>query len=116
MHLIKVILARLELTLHPQKTQLVNMWDGKEGFDFLGMQHRRPVAENAKGQKYSHTHQFPSKRAMKNMRAAVKGVLANRSALPLDVSTLIDKLNPMIRGWRNYYGVKTAGKWLNKIN
>lgn len=116
LRLVRAILGRLDLTLHPQKTRLVRMWDGKEGFDFLGFHHRRLVAENAKGQRYSHTHQYPSKRAMKKMRQDVKAVLAKRSALPLDIQTLIDKLNPMIRGWRNYYGVKTAVRWLNKID
>ena len=27
--------------LHPVKTKIVSMWDGKEEFDFLGMYHRR---------------------------------------------------------------------------
>lgn len=114
--LVKGVMARLELTLHPEKTKLVSMWDGKGGFDFLGMHHRRNVAETGKGQKYSQTHQFPSKKAMKKMRGTIKGVLASRSTLVLDAIALIETLNPKIRGWRNYYGVKTADKWLNKID
>lgn len=114
--LVKGIMARLELTLHPEKTKLVAMWDGKGGFDFLGMHHRRLVTETGKGQKYSQTHQFPSKKAMKKMRGVIKGVLASRSTLVLDAITLIETLNPKIRGWRNYYGVKTADKWLNKLD
>ena len=114
--LVSAIMERLELTLHPEKTKLVSMWDGKEGFDFLGMHHRRIVAETGKGQKYTRTHQLPSKKAMNKMREAVKGVLASRTTLVLDAKTLIERLNPKIRGWRNYYGVKTASKWLNKID
>lgn len=114
--LVTNIMKILELTLHPEKTKLVSMWDGKGGFDFLGMHHRRLSTETGKGQKYSTTHQFPSRKAMKKMREAVKGVLASRSTLVLDVHTLIEKLNPKIRGWRNYYGVNTARKWLNKID
>ncbi len=114
--LVSAIMERLELTLHPEKTKLVSMWDGKEGFDFLGMHHRRIVAETGKGQKYTKTHQLPSKKAMNKMREAVRVVLASRTTLVLDAKTLIEKLNPKIRGWRNYYGVKTASKWLNKID
>jgi RNA-directed DNA polymerase len=33
---IRVILARLGLELHPDKTRRVELYDGKEGFDFLG--------------------------------------------------------------------------------
>ena len=116
LNMMKGIMARLELTLHPEKTKLVSMWDGKGGFDFLGMHHRRLVAETGNGQKYSKTHQFPSKKAMKKMRVTIKGVLASRSTLVLDAITLIETLNPKIRGWRNYYGVKTADKWLNKLD
>lgn len=114
--LVSAIMERLELTLHPEKTKLVSMWDGKEGFDFLGMHHRRIVAETGKGQKYTRTHQLPSKKATRKMREVVKAVLASRTTLVLDVKTLIERLNPKIRGWRNYYGVKTAKKWLNKID
>ncbi|WP_281246863.1 group II intron maturase-specific domain-containing protein, partial [Pelosinus propionicus] len=30
--------------------------------------------------------------------------------------SLIEKLNPKIRGWRNYYGFKSARKSLKKID
>jgi len=114
--LVSAIMERLELTLHPEKTKLVSMWDGKEGFDFLGMHHRRIVVESVKGQKYTQVHQLPSTKAMKKMREKIREVLASRTTLVLDVKTLIERLNPKIRGWRNYYGVKTARKWLNKID
>jgi retron-type reverse transcriptase len=35
MELLKYIMGKLDLTLHPRKTKIVCMWDGKEGFDFL---------------------------------------------------------------------------------
>ncbi len=31
-----IILSRLKLTLHPTKTQVVYVGDGRQGFDFLG--------------------------------------------------------------------------------
>lgn len=43
-------MKRLEIQLHPEKTRFVNLWDGKEGFDFLGFHHRRKSVENGKGQ------------------------------------------------------------------
>ena len=48
------------------------MWDGKEGFDFLGMHHRRMTTETSKGQLYKETYQYPSRKAMKKMKAEIK--------------------------------------------
>ena len=41
LNLLQYIMAKLDLKLHPVKTKIVSMWDGKEEFDFLGMHHRR---------------------------------------------------------------------------
>lgn len=113
---VKSIMERLELELHPEKTKLVSMWDGKEGFDFLGFHHRRKVTETSKRQKFNETHQFPSKKAMQKMRDNIKEVFASRSTLLLDVQKMIEILNPKIIGMRNYYGLKNAGKQLNKMD
>lgn len=113
---VESIMQKLELKLHPEKTKLVSMWDGKEGFDFLGFQHRRKTTETSKGQYFCETHQFPSKKAMQKMRNNIKEVFASRSTLLLDVQKMIEILNPKIIGMRNYYGLKNAGKQLNKMD
>lgn len=102
--------------LHSDKTKLVSMWDGKEGFDFLGFHHRRKVSETSKGQKFSETHQFPSKKAMQKMRDNIKNVFASRSMLLLDIQKMIEILNPKIIGMQNYYRLRNAGKQLNKVD
>ncbi len=40
LNLLQYIMAKLDLKLHPVKTKIVSMWDGKEGFDFLECHHR----------------------------------------------------------------------------
>jgi hypothetical protein len=94
----------------------VNLWDGKEGFDFLGFHHRRKKTETSKGRIFSETHQYPSKKAMSKMRENIKGVFASRSTLLLDLNTMIKEINPKIVGMRNYYGLKNTGRQLNKID
>lgn len=113
---VKAIMGRLELELHPDKTRLVSMWDGKEGFDFLGFQHRRKTTETSGGQTFQETHQHPSRKAMQKMRDNIKEVFASRSTLLLDVQKMIEILNPKIIGMRNYYGLKNAGKELNQMD
>ncbi len=110
------IMERLELELHSEKTKLTSMWDGKEGFDFLGFHHRRKKTETSRGQRFNETHQYPSKKAMQKMRDNIKGVFASRSTLLLDVHKMIEILNPKIIGMRNYYGLKNASKQLNKMD
>ncbi|TJX64573.1 group II intron reverse transcriptase/maturase [Soehngenia saccharolytica] len=113
---VKDIMRRLELELHEEKTKLINMWDGKEGFDFLGFHHRRKKTETSKGQIFNETHQFPSKKAMQKIRDNIKDVFASRAKLRLNIEDMIDILNPKVVGMRNYYGLKNAGKQLNKID
>lgn len=113
---IKLIMRKLELELHIEKTKLVNMWDGNEGFDFLGFHHRRVMQENGKGQIYANTMQCPSKKSMKNMRMKLKEVLNNRATLKNDIKEMVKIINRRLRGFKNYYGLKYANKQLNKID
>lgn len=110
------IMQKLEIQLHPEKTQFVNLWDGKEGFDFLGFHHRRKSIENGKGQKFPTTIQEPSKKAMKSMRSKIKDILNQRSSLYKDIKEMIKIMNRRLVGFKNYYGLKYAGKQLNKLD
>lgn len=116
MELLKYIMGKLDLTLHPTKTKIVCMWDGKEGFDFLGMHHRRMVTETTKGATFKETFQYPSKKAMKKMKAAIKENVNSRSLLVASEEDLIKTMNPKITGWRNYYQTKTNKKWMQALD
>ena len=103
-------MAKLDLKLHPVKTKIVSMWDGKEGFDFLGMHHRRMTTETSRGKLYQETYQYPSKKAMKKMKTEIKRNVNSRSLLVAKEEDLIKNLNPKITGWKNYYSTKTNKK------
>ena len=116
MELLKYIMGKLDLTLHPTKTKIVCMWDGKEGFDFLGLHHRRMMSETSKGATYKETFQYPSKKAMKKMKASIKENVNSRSLLVASEEDLIKTMNPKITGWRNYYQTKTNNKWMQALD
>lgn len=116
LELLRYIMEKLDLTLHPTKTKIVCMWDGKEGFDFLGLHHRRMVSETSKGATYKVTFQYPSKKAMKKMKAAIKTNVNSRSLLVANEEDLIKTMNPKIVGWRNYYQTKTDNKWMQALD
>lgn len=102
-NLINVIMKKLDLSLHPTKTKLVGMWTGEEGFDFLGMHHRKTKAETSQGWGYYTTQQWLTKKAEQRIRDEVKARLAPPSARMLSWEEHIEYLNPKIRGWKNYY-------------
>ena len=116
LNLLRYIMAKLDLKLHPKKTKIVSMWDGKEGFDFLGMHHRRMTTETSKGQLYKETYQYPSRKAMKKMKAEIKKNVNSRSLLVAKEEDLIKNLNPKIIGWKNYYSTKTNERWMQTLD
>ena len=114
--LLQYIMGKLDLRLHPVKTKIVNMWDGTEGFDFLGLHHRRFSKINKKGNRYGETYQYPSKKAMKKMKRTVKESINQRYLLAKTEEELIKVLNPKITGWRNYYKTRNDKKWMQAID
>jgi hypothetical protein len=78
--LLRAIMERLELTLHPEKTRVVGLWTGEQGFDFLGMHHRKTKAETSQGRVYYTTQQWLTTKAEKHIREVIKERLAPSSA------------------------------------
>lgn len=110
---VKLILARLKLELHPDKTRRVELTRGREGFDFLGCHlHKRmsgPMWERY-GKACYFLHRWPSARSMKRVRQRVKELTGHNRNGVKDVRVLIDDLNPVLVGWRNYFRTGNAAK------
>jgi RNA-directed DNA polymerase len=103
---VREILAHLRLTLHPAKTRLVELGLGKEGFDFLGC-HLRIVRSHFKKRNY--LYRWPSRRAMKSIRGRIHDTTSrNRCAGMRDIREVIGELNPVLRGWGNYFRTGNA--------
>ena len=104
------ILGDLGLTLHPDKTRVVDLRGGKQGFDFLGCHlHARmsgKVWERQHVVRY-YLHRWPSQRSMKRARARVKALTA-RSQVGQQLKDVIGRLNLFLRGWGNYYRTGNA--------
>ncbi|AIQ26785.1 reverse transcriptase [Paenibacillus sp. FSL P4-0081] len=114
--LIGRIMERLELTLHPTKTRIVGLWTGDEGFDFLGMHHRKTKAETSQGKVYYTTQQWLTKKAEERIRGVVKERLAPPSMRSRSFVEHVEWLNPKIQGWRNYYYTNYSQKRLAKLD
>lgn len=114
--LIRAIMERLELTLHPTKRRIVGLWTGEEGFDFLGMHHRKTKAETSSGRVYYTTQQWLCRKAEERIREVVKERLAPSSQRHKSLVEHIGWLNPKIQGWRNYYHTSYSQRKMAKLD
>jgi len=104
------LLGELGLELHPEKTRVVDLREGKEGFDFLGCHlHGRmsgKLWEQRRIVRY-YLHRWPSQRSMKRARQRVKA-LTGRSQVGMELKAVIGRLNLFLRGWGNYFRTGNA--------
>ena len=115
---VRVILARLGLELHPEKTRRVELYDGKEGFDFLGCHlHKRLSGQllEKTGKRLYFLQRWPSQRSMQKIRRRVKE-LTPSGRCHADLREVIADLNPVVRGWGQYFRTGNASKHFNQID
>ncbi|MGQ0826633.1 MAG: group II intron reverse transcriptase/maturase [Actinomycetota bacterium] len=106
----RVVLGELGLELHPDKTRVVDLREGKEGFDFLGCHLRARMSgrlwEQRRIVRY-YLHRWPSQRSMKRAYQRVK-VLTGRNRTGMELRAVIGDLNLFLRGWGNYFRTGNA--------
>ena len=107
---VRQIMKKLKLTLHPTKTRLVDM--RREGFEFLGFHfHKQRVRRTGK----LLPSFWPGQKAMKTVRSKIRQITGySRKRLPLE--KIVDDLNPVVRGWRNYFSVGNSTKQLKALD
>jgi group II intron reverse transcriptase/maturase len=107
---VSAVLTRLGLELHPEKTRIVDLSRGREGFDFLGCHLRKrfsgPLWERTRRRVYF-LQRWPSRRAMTRIRTRVRE-LTPRRRCHQDLRTIIADLNPVLRGWGAYFRTGNA--------
>ena len=112
------ILAGLGLGLHPDKTKVVDLRQGREGFDFLGWHFRARVSGKLleRGIRRYYLQRWPSQHSMKRLRAKVKARTGRNRVGIGDVRELIAELNPMLRGWGNYFRTGNAADKFREVD
>ena len=76
------------LELHPGKTRIINSTSDPNGFDFLGYTFKKGM-------------RFVRKKSRVAMRDKIR--LHTRRSQGAGITTVIEKLNPILRGWFNYF-------------
>ena len=109
-----LIMDRLGLKLHPDKTRIVELGLGKQGFVFLGC-YLRIVLSRFKGREY--LFRWPSPRAMKRIRARIRELTDRRRWAGMkDIRQVIEVLNPVLRGWGNYFCTGNASLKFQQVD
>jgi len=101
-------LEKLEVKLNLDKTQIVDLTQGKV-FSFLGFDYRRIRTRKGKwGVRIT-----PKVEARTNLLGKLKEVFRSYKSQP--VSRIIYLINPILRGWVNYFRVGNSGRCFNYV-
>ena len=95
----EIIEGKLNLRLHPEKTVVTNFG---EGFNFLGFKFK------------NWRYKSPRKKALKKFKGRVREI--TRRQQPWEVEFIINQLNPVIRGWGNYFSEGNVKKLYEKLD
>lgn len=103
-------LTECKLELHPIKTKLVYCQDKKRSgdhvdvrFDFLGFSFHARTVQDRYGKLFTSFNPAVSRKALKRMNESIRNFDLYRNST-LTLRDLAVQLNPMVRGWIEYYG------------
>jgi RNA-directed DNA polymerase len=115
---VRKVLGELKLELHPDKTKRVDLGWGKQGIDFLGCHLQKrfsgPVWEKSRKRVYF-LQRWPSTKSMKRVRMRVRE-MTQRSRCHQDPRDTIAGLNPVLRGWGQYFRTGNAADKFSEID
>lgn len=100
-------IRKLGLELNEKKTKVISAEE--TGFDFLGFNFRK-VWNRGRTKKFP-LH-MPTREAQKVIKAKIREATQNK---PVKVTEVIKELNPIIRGWANYFRIGNSARIFSKI-
>jgi RNA-directed DNA polymerase len=111
------ILKQLGVELHPQKTRIVHVQDG---FEFLGYKIKRgkskfdrPERKIRSQARQGALYAYPKEKSIRRFMDQVRQRTKRR--LPLKTQQLVVELNPLLRGWGEYYKRAHVRRLFNRL-
>ena len=106
---VTAVLAPIGLRLSEEKTGVCHV---DEGFDFLGWRIQRRNRRGQHGRKAIYT--YPSKKALASIIGKVRKL--TRRACHRTLAVLLRRLNPVLRGWCNYFRHGVSSRTFNYVD
>ncbi|MHB8428324.1 MAG: group II intron maturase-specific domain-containing protein [Acidiferrobacterales bacterium] len=114
----KKVLPVLGVTLNEEKTRIVHV---AHGFEFLGYKVKRgsrPLrlsqAKITSGIREGGLYAYPREKSIEHFKDQIRH--RTRRKAPLTTAALIDKINPLIRGWGQYYCKAHVRKLFSRLD
>jgi RNA-directed DNA polymerase len=111
-------LKKRGLELSEEKTRIVH---STEGFDFLdfNVRHYKNETTGYRAKKFANKQGFkllikPSKKSIKAHSDKIKEILRQMKAAPQE--KVIEKLNPIIKGWTNYFRIGVSSDTFSQLD
>ena len=112
------VLEKLGVVLHSEKTRIVHV---RHGFEFLGYKIKRgkqplklPTRKIKSGTRQGSLYVYPRQKSIDHFKEQIRK--RTRRKAPLSTQELIDEINPVIRGWGNYYKKAHVRKLFNQLD
>jgi RNA-directed DNA polymerase len=112
------ILRQLGVELHPQKTRIVHV---QRGFEFLGYKIKRgkrklylPESQIRSRVRQGALYAYPKDKSIRRFTDRVRQ--RTQRKMPLRTKELIAELNPLLRGWGEYYKRAHVRRLFNRLD
>jgi len=112
------VLEKLGVVLHRDKTRIVHV---RHGFEFLGYKIKRgtrplklPPHKIKSGIQQGGLYVYPKQKSIDHFKEQIRK--RTRRKAPVTIEGLIGEINPVIRGWGNYYRKAHVRKLFNQLD
>jgi group II intron reverse transcriptase/maturase len=112
------VLEKLGVVLNEDKTRIVHV---RHGFEFLGYKIKRgsrplrlPAHKIKSRTRQGALYAYPRQKSIDHFKEQIRK--RTRRKAPVTTGQLIDEINPIIRGWGNYYKKAHVRKLFNRLD
>jgi len=112
------VLEKLGVVLNEDKTRIVHV---RHGFEFLGYKIKRgsrplrlPAHKIKSRTRQGALYAYPRQKSIDHFKEQIRK--RTRRKAPVTTGQLIDEINPVIRGWGNYYKKAHVRKLFNRLD